>query len=153
MPARPGPRPTLPTFDVLFAVATRGRRWTSAFRDAEVRTLDEAADRELFSGNMVNPYTLSVRGERLLEEQLGHPNDLVRLDVGARFGCRTHGSCWTLRCARCQVTQLEHVTDAALDDQMQQVVAGHICVGMPSRAITLGASTVARDHGRERSLR
>jgi hypothetical protein len=68
VPARTGQRPTICTEDILEAVATRGRRWTAAFADEEITVVNEALDRELLQGNLVDAVTLSAQGERVLAD-------------------------------------------------------------------------------------
>ena len=128
-PARPGPRPEIATYAILEAVATRGRRWTAAFRDAEILALNEAVDRELLNGNLKDGHTLSAQGERTLAEHLGHPNDRASIDVRVDHACREHDPCWTLTCVRCETVRVHHITDDEMEVQVQKIIAGHVCLG------------------------
>ncbi len=69
-PARSGPRRSISTKDLLQAIVTRGRHWTAVFADEQIVSVNEALDRELLNGNLIDACTLSERGRRTLAQLL-----------------------------------------------------------------------------------
>jgi hypothetical protein len=128
-PARPGPRRHISTLEILEAVATRGRFWTAVFADDEVRTVNEAVDRELLAGTLLDACTLTTFGSTELARLRGKPNDQGRIDVRIDHACREHGPCWIVRCVRCDALELPHVAEDELEETVQKVLADHVCLG------------------------
>ncbi len=128
-PARPGPRRHISTLEILDAVATRGRYWTAVFTDDEVRTVNEAVDRELLAGTLKDACTLTSFGDAELARLRGKPNDQGTIDVRVDHSCREHDPCWTVRCIRCEDLEIRHVGELQLEETVQKVLADHVCLG------------------------
>lgn len=61
------PRIRISTTELLAAVVELGPNWPSRFGDHEIVDVNEAVDRELMAGNLLDAVTLSPRGQRWLE--------------------------------------------------------------------------------------
>ncbi|MGH3745412.1 MAG: hypothetical protein ACRDTP_11180 [Mycobacteriales bacterium] len=64
------PRIPISTSELLTAVVELGPNWPTRFGDHEIVDVNEAVDRELIAGNLVDAVTLTAQGERLLHEPL-----------------------------------------------------------------------------------
>jgi hypothetical protein len=129
MAARRGHKPHIPTTDLLEAVSVLGVRWTMIFHDWEVTQVNEALDRELYSGNLDNAYTVSSRGYQALD-QAGHTSRQARIDIRLDPNCpecRLDHACWVITCTSCHDLRLAHVRDADLVSVVTQLVTDHVC--------------------------
>ena len=143
MSARKGPKRHLDSPEVLRAIAVLGIRWTVAFRNEEITAVNEALDRELLNGNLVNAYTLSSQGEHALRTAApqGARGRLdIRVDASC-LQCRLADECWTITCVRCGEVELRHVPEGELADVIQHVIASHDCLASSDdlRADLVGA--------------
>lgn len=60
------PRVPIGTAELLAAVSELGPAWPARFGDREIVDVNEAVDRELLAGTLLDAVTLSPHGERLL---------------------------------------------------------------------------------------
>lgn len=60
------PRMPIGTMDLLMAVADLGPHWPARFGHHEIVDVNEALDRELLAGTLVDAITLSPHGQRLI---------------------------------------------------------------------------------------
>lgn len=60
------PRIRISTTELLAAVDELGPHWPTRFGDREIVDVNEAVDRELLAGTLLDAVTLSPHGERLL---------------------------------------------------------------------------------------
>lgn len=60
------PRLPIVTTELLAAVAELGPNWPTRFGDREIVDVNEAVDRELIAGTLLDAVTLSPRGRQLL---------------------------------------------------------------------------------------
>ena len=129
MTARKGPKNHLGTDEVLEAVSVLGIRWTMAFSDEEVITVNEALDRELVNGNLANAFTVSAQGLQRLRESGRRRSEArieVRIDTTCRR-CRLGDECWVVRCTRCDGLQVRHVVEPDLVPTVREAFATHTC--------------------------
>ena len=135
-PKRPGPRPRIDRFELLDAVDWCGVRWPLLFSAYEVTCVNEALDREILEGTVLNAFAVSSRGRRMLDEvQGGQPRG--RLEVREDLRCLAHGGCLTIVCVRCDEVRLEHASSSALAGIVRSLMSEHGCSG--ARASSTGA--------------
>ncbi|HEX7356052.1 MAG TPA: hypothetical protein VF288_14615 [Mycobacteriales bacterium] len=60
------PRKRIDTSELLAAVSEMGPNWPARFGDREIVDVNEALDRELLAGTLLDAVTLSPEGERVL---------------------------------------------------------------------------------------
>lgn len=62
------PRHHISTLELLSAVGEFGPNWPARFGDHEIADVNEAIDRELIAGTLLDAVTLSPYGQRLLHQ-------------------------------------------------------------------------------------